>query len=183
MRNKGKIQNSSPFPNSASLPAILHPPPKWCFGSGGWSQFLICGPFFCLLMLFLCFRLGPYHEMQTFRNRLFQQESPMTHRSCQKTCSCVGSRLQLLPGPCSGMGLLCVEASFRAYPPGVLQMLHVVSALLWVSVGPRSLWSLSWAVGTSQIQQGCVVVGQGAMVLNWRRSRGNGFKLKKVNSD
>jgi len=46
-----------------------------------------------------CPSVGPSHGLQSFRNRLLQCGSPRGHKSCQQTCSGVGSSFHVSPGP------------------------------------------------------------------------------------
>jgi len=59
-----------------------------------------------------CPSMGPFHGVQSFRNRLLQHGSPRGHKPCHQTCSSVGSSLHGSAGP--GRSLLQRGAPHRA---------------------------------------------------------------------
>jgi len=73
------------------------------------TNFSNVGPSHGLLLFMNSSDMGHFHEVQSFRRRLLQRGPPsMGHRSCQKTCSSVGSpqchSLLLCTSTCSDMG-------------------------------------------------------------------------------
>jgi len=62
--------------------------------------------------------VGPFHGVQSFRNRLLHLGSPWGHQPCQQTCSSMGSSLHRSAGP--GRNLLqCGSPHGSQLPSGM----------------------------------------------------------------
>jgi len=85
-----------------------------------------------------CPSMGPFHGVQSFRNRLLQHGSPRGHKPCQQTCCSMGSSLHGSVGP--GRSLLQC-----GLPAGC----RWISAPPWTSMGCRGTACLTRVFSTS----------------------------------
>ncbi|KAK4807226.1 hypothetical protein QYF61_024346 [Mycteria americana] len=134
-------------------PDYTHSAPVWgpSHGRQSFMTFSNVGPSHRLQFFKNCSSMGPFHRVQSFRNGLRQRGSPTGHRSCQKTCSCVGtSPWATVPARSLLLHGLSPQAaaSFRAHihllQRGVLHGLQGwISAPLWTSMGCKETTCVS----------------------------------------
>ena len=102
-----------------------------------------------------CPSVGPTHGVQSFRNRLLQCRSPWGHKTCQQTCSSVGSSLHRSTGP--GRSLLQHGLPTESQLPSGIYLLRrgvpptgyrCISALWWTSMGSRGTACLTMVLIT-----------------------------------
>ncbi|KAK4820738.1 hypothetical protein QYF61_004419 [Mycteria americana] len=101
------------------------PAPAWgpCRGRQSSMNFSSTGSSHHRLQFFTnCSSVGPFQGVQSFRNRLLRVGPPRSHKSCQQTCSSVGSSLHGATGP--ARSLLQHGLPTGSQPPSGIHLLQ-----------------------------------------------------------